>query len=150
MTEMEETSGVEYAASVWDPHTKDQISSIEKIQRRAARVVSNDHRKTSSVSKMLKELDWPTLENRRKAARLTTLYKIRKGAVKVNTKHLKPAPSRSRRGHDQQYQRFTCKKDVRLYAFLPRTVRDWNSLTQQDVSAPSADTFHRRILRPEC
>ena len=72
---------VEYAASVWDPHTKDQISSIEKIQRRAARVVSNDHRKTSSVSKMLKELDWPTLENRRKAARLTTLYKIRKGAV---------------------------------------------------------------------
>ena len=64
---------VEYSASVWDPHTKDQISSIEKIQRRAARVVSNDHRKTSSVSKMLKELDWPTLENRRKAARLTTL-----------------------------------------------------------------------------
>ena len=78
-------SKVENAASVWDPHTKEQISSIEKIQRRAARVVSNDHRKTSSVSKMLKELDWPTLENRRKAARLTTLYKIRKGAVKVKT-----------------------------------------------------------------
>ena len=42
---------VEYAASIWDPHTKDQTSSIEKIQRRAARVVSNDHRKTSSVTK---------------------------------------------------------------------------------------------------
>jgi len=37
---------------------KDRFSSIEKIQRRAPRVVSNDHRKTSSVSKMLKELDF--------------------------------------------------------------------------------------------
>ena len=141
---------VEYAASIWDPHTKDQINSIEKIQRRAARVVTNDHRKTSSVTKMLKVLNWPTLEDRRKAARLTTLYKIRKEDVKVSSDQLIPAPSRSRRGHDQQYSRLQCKKDVRLYAFFPRTIKDWNSLTQEDVSAPSADAFHRRILRPVC
>ena len=29
-----------YAASVWNPHTKEQISSIEKIQRMVARFVS--------------------------------------------------------------------------------------------------------------
>ena len=34
---------VEYAAAVWDPHTKEHINNLEKIQRRAARVVSNDH-----------------------------------------------------------------------------------------------------------
>ena len=142
---------VEYAASIWDPHTKDQINSIEKIQRRAARVVTNDHRKTSSVTKMLKVLNWPTLEDRRKAARLTTLFKIRKGDVKVSSDQLKPAPSRSRRGHDQQYSRSQSKKDVRLYAFFPRTIKDWNSLTQEDVSAPStADAFHRHILRTAC
>jgi len=54
---------------------------------------ANDHRKTISVSKMLKELDLLFLENRCKAARLTTLYKIRKGAGKANSKRLKPAPS---------------------------------------------------------
>ena len=69
---------VEYAASIWDPHTKDQINSIEKIQRRAARVVTNDHRKTSSVTKMLKVLNWPTLEDRRKAARLTNTLQNQK------------------------------------------------------------------------
>ena len=31
---------VEYASSVWDPHTKEQITSIEKIQRRATRILS--------------------------------------------------------------------------------------------------------------
>ena len=36
---------VEYAASVWDPYTKSQISNLEKIQRRAARFVLNDHKK---------------------------------------------------------------------------------------------------------
>ena len=73
---------VEYAASIWDPHTKDQINSIEKIQRRAARVVTNDHRKTSSVTKMLKVLNWPTLEDRRKAARLTHSTKSEKKMLK--------------------------------------------------------------------
>ena len=141
---------VEYAATVWDPHTKEQVSKIERIQRRAARVVANNHHKTSSVTKMLKELNWPSLEDRRKAARLTTLYKIRQGVVKVSTEHLKPAPSRSRRGHDQQFTRYQSKKDVRLYSFFPRTVGDCYKLSQDDVSAPSADAFHRRILRPAC
>ena len=72
---------VEYATSIWDPHTKDQTSSIEKIQRRAARVVKNYHRKTSGITKMLKDLNWPTLEDKRKAAQLTTLHEIRKGDV---------------------------------------------------------------------
>jgi len=65
---------VEYAAAVWDPYTK--VQNIEKIQRRAARFVSNDHQQTSSVKEMLKALDWPALETHRKAARLSTLYKI--------------------------------------------------------------------------
>ena len=34
---------VEYAAAVWDPHTKEHINNLEKIQRRAARVVSNNY-----------------------------------------------------------------------------------------------------------
>ena len=40
---------VEYAAAVWDPYTAKQINNLEKIQRRAARVVWNDHHKTSRV-----------------------------------------------------------------------------------------------------
>ena len=32
---------LEYAASVWDPHVTKQKQAIEKVQRRAARWVTN-------------------------------------------------------------------------------------------------------------
>ena len=63
---------VEYSATVWDPHTARDINKIEAIQRRSARYCLNRYRDYSSVSDMLIHLDWPSLESRRKAARLTT------------------------------------------------------------------------------
>ena len=94
---------IEYAAAVWDAHTAKHINNIEKIQRRATRVVCNDHRQTSSVSEMLKILNWPSLQNRRRAASLSTLFKIKEGEVKIKSDHLHPVQARSRRGNDQQY-----------------------------------------------
>ena len=37
---------LEYACSVWDPHTKKNIQSIEKVQRRAARFVKKCNQRT--------------------------------------------------------------------------------------------------------
>ena len=34
---------VEYASAVWSPYTKENINEIEKVQRRAARWVTNDY-----------------------------------------------------------------------------------------------------------
>ena len=45
---------LEYAASVWDPHVTKQKQAIEKVQRRAARWVTNQHDSMSSVTAMLK------------------------------------------------------------------------------------------------
>ena len=35
---------------IWDPHTRTQINQIEKVQRRAARYVTNRYHNTSSVT----------------------------------------------------------------------------------------------------
>ena len=64
---------LEYACEVWDPHTANNIQSLEKIQRRAARWVVNCYRQTSSVGDMLEELEWQPLEDRRRRTRWTTL-----------------------------------------------------------------------------
>ena len=40
---------LEYAASLWDPHVTKQKQAIEKVQRRAARWVTNQHKSISSV-----------------------------------------------------------------------------------------------------
>ena len=52
---------LEYAATVWDPYTPTNISQPEQIQRRAARYVTNRHRKTFSVSDKMYTLKWKTL-----------------------------------------------------------------------------------------
>ena len=92
---------MEYAATVWDPLTQANIDSMEAILRRAARFVLRRYRNTSSVSNMIDELRWPSLQDRRRAARLTMLYKIRHKLVCTNnfTMKLQPAVARQRRGH---------------------------------------------------
>ena len=58
-------SKLEYAAAVWDPYHIKHKRSLEKIQRRAARFVLNDYNKKSSVTQMLSDLHWESLETRR-------------------------------------------------------------------------------------
>ena len=67
---------LEYASAVWSPYTKENIGKIEKVQRRAARWISNDYSTYSSVTDMLSNLGWRSLENRRIDARFTMFYKI--------------------------------------------------------------------------
>ena len=87
---------LEYASPVWDPHQKQDIDEIEKVQRRAARFVQNRHRNTSSVGEMLQQLEWPTLEERRKNSRIAMLTKIIEDKVSVKCNKLEPACDRAR------------------------------------------------------
>ena len=44
---------LEYAAAVWDPHTKGKTSQVEKVQRRTARWVSSNYVWLVSVTDMI-------------------------------------------------------------------------------------------------
>ena len=66
---------VEYCLAVWDPHTKELTQKVEKIQRRAARMVYNNYDWKSSVNELIQELQWDSLSNRRKNNRLAILHK---------------------------------------------------------------------------
>ena len=47
---------MEYACTVWDPHTQNNITKLEMVQRRYARFIFNNFQRTSSVSTMLSHL----------------------------------------------------------------------------------------------
>ena len=49
---------VEYASTVWDPSTEKYTKAVENVQRQAARFVTNDYRRRSSVGNMLESLEW--------------------------------------------------------------------------------------------
>ena len=56
---------MEYASCVWGPHTQRNVNKLEMVQRRAARFVKGDFDRTSSVTSMLADLRWNTLQERR-------------------------------------------------------------------------------------
>ena len=56
---------VEYAATTLAPFTESDTRKIETVHRSASRLVSNDYRHTSSVTEMISNLGWNTLQKRR-------------------------------------------------------------------------------------
>ena len=68
---------LEYASAVWDPYQQNDIHRLEMAQRRAARYVTNRYHNTLSVSSMIEQLEWATLQERRKHSRLLMMYKLK-------------------------------------------------------------------------
>ena len=84
---------LEYACSVWDSHTQKNIQSIEKVQRRAAHFVKKCNQHTpGTITSLLGELKWPSLEQRRKQTRLTNLYNFVNGNLAVEIPYYRKIP----------------------------------------------------------
>ena len=56
---------LEYASAVWGPHTKDKVNQTEMVQRRDARWTCSSFDRNASVTEMLNNLGWRSLEQRR-------------------------------------------------------------------------------------
>ena len=72
---------LDYSASVWTPYTIKYLNKLEAIQKRAAQFIVSDFRRTSSISEILKSLQWKSIEIQHKELRLLMLYKIIHGLV---------------------------------------------------------------------
>ena len=66
---------LEYASCVWDPFQTNHIHRLEAVQRKAARFVTGQDKWQTSVTALLNDLHWRSLQERRLVARLTMLYK---------------------------------------------------------------------------
>ena len=124
---------IEYCSSVWSPHTKDAIN-----KRRAARYVTNRYRNTSSVTSMLGDLEWDTLEIRRKKIRLTMMYKIINNLIDIRAEEYLTKPTRqTRSSHSLKYQQFSASTDYYKHSFFPQTTSIWNTLPATVAEARS-------------
>ena len=62
---------LEYGSTVWDPHYNGLNDELENVQKRAARFVTRNYSyETGSMTGILEELKWETLQKRRKDNRL--------------------------------------------------------------------------------
>ena len=99
---------LEYSCPVWDPYRQGDIDKLNKIQRAAARFVTNNYQRKSSVTALIQDLGrlgWTDLQTRRKNLRLTSLYKILNGLIAVPVSDLlTPADERTRGGHKKSFK----------------------------------------------
>ena len=132
---------VEYGTVAWSPYTKKDTQKVESVQRRAARFVCNNYDRHSSVSNMLSDLGWQSLEFRRSVCDAVMFYKINFGLVKVDF----PADVRLR--HSGYSTRSSTRNNYQFclpplavnqykYSFYLRTIPVWNSLPQPILDLP--------------
>ena len=139
-------SGLEYASTVWDPHQCKDINKVESVQRRAARYVCNDYNQEHSVSAMMSRLEWDTLQARRQQARLSMFYKIIYDKVDiVGAAYYNKITRPTRNSHTHSIHRPTTKHNYYKFSFFPRTIAEWNSLSEDCVTQQSLDQFKAKL-----
>ena len=139
-------SRLEYCAAVWDPYLIKDINILEAIQRRAARFVIQDYSRFTSVSSLLKDLDWAPLKDRRRDIRLAMLFKIVKCNMPVQTDAvLLPADARTRSHHSFKFKHIQSHTAQYKHSFFVRTVPEWNSLPEACVNADTVTAFQAQL-----
>ena len=139
---------LEYASTVWSPQTDLDINKLESVQRRAARWVTHDYQYTSSVSSMLQDLNWRTLDQRRIDSRLVLLYKVTYDLVAIPASDYLIRNTRpSSRNHSMAYRQITTLKDFYKFTFFPRTIIHWNALPHHIPTLPTLAQFSTAVCQ---
>ena len=124
-------TSAEYAAAAWDPYRTRDINTLEMVQRRAAHFVKHDYIRTTSVTKLLGELDWPVLTDRCREARLSLFSKAAGGHSAISLSHLSQVMTQTRRTDHTSFIPISARTDVYKYSFFPQTLLDWNTLSAE-------------------
>ena len=138
---------LEYCTQAWSPKLQKDKMLLEKVQRRATRMVKG--LKKLPYETRLKKLGIYSIERRRLRGDLIETFKILTGRDHVNySKFFELVDITSGlRGHSLKLFKPRCRTTVRENFFSLRIVSEWNQLPQDVVEAPSINTFKNRLDR---
>jgi hypothetical protein len=136
---------LEYASSVWSPHLIRQIDILEKVQKRATKLVPG--LSNLSYPDRLKTLKLPTLKYRRTRGEMINLYKLtcEEGGFDKTLPFFLTYSSSHLRGHTKKLFLPRSNKDIGKFSFCSRTVKLWNCLPQQVVDSPDIKKFETNL-----
>jgi len=122
---------LEYAVQVWNPSKIGDVQALEKVQRRALRLVTDQGHMPYETK--LQALGLPTLEARRRRGDLLEVFKILNGFsfLKVDEffSHVQDRHELKTRSYtNDNLVMEKCTLNVRKNFFSCRVINDWNSL----------------------
>ena len=105
----------EYCVQAWQPYLKKNIELLEKVQRRATRLMTSD--KSLSYTDRLQKLCSTTLETRRLRGNLIEVFKMFKDFDNITLNDFFKLSSTTLRGHTLKIYKPQVHLDVRKFFF---------------------------------
>ena len=141
---------LEYSDSVWDNCSNEAKRQLDSIHHEAARIITGGT-KLCSLEKLLADLGWDSLQERRTKHKLVIFYKIINNLTSNYLQEFLPPlvqdgnPYRLRNSSDIR----TIHTNTNLFynSFYPSTIREWNNLAQEIKDASSVASFKYQLNR---
>ena len=139
-------SHLEYCIEVWRLYHKKDTDKLERIQRRATKIIP-ELRDLSYESHLL-QCGLTTLETRRLRGDQIEVFKIVNGYEDGDRNIFFKLKEGSRtRGHKAALVKEQCRLDIRKYSFSQRVINEWNKLPNDCVNASSVNMCKNKIDR---
>ena len=136
---------IDYASGIWNPYHKKDIIKLEKIQRRATKIITELRNKPYDAR--LKKCKLMTLEQRRRRYDQIEMFKVMKGIYKIDKDQLFELNKNPTRGHELKVQKKFSRLNVRKNFFTNRVVDDWNHLPVAAITAKNVLGF-KKVMDP--